>query len=305
MHPAVSIIAFTTLSGAGLGLAALVGLGALADGGLVFGTVLALACAGGGLVCSIFHLRRPDRAWRALSQWRSSWLSREGILAPVALLLVAAYGGAGLIDVQPPGVLGWAAAAVALAAVGATGMIYAQLRAVPAWYGRLTVVCFLLFAVAGGAMLWACVATAAGGGHSVPAGAALLFSLAAWGAKIFWWRRLDRIGTGRSDAGTATGLEGSVRLLEPPHTGPNYLTREMVFVVARRRASALRRIALVAGCLLPAGLIALVLAAGAGTGVMVAAAGLHLAGVAIGRWLFFAEATHTVSLYYGEGAGGG
>ena len=33
--------------------------------------------AAGGLVSSVFHLGRPERAWRALAGWRHSWLSRE------------------------------------------------------------------------------------------------------------------------------------------------------------------------------------------------------------------------------------
>ena len=34
-----------------------------------------------GLLSSVGHLGKPLRAWRAFSQWRSSWLSREGVAA--------------------------------------------------------------------------------------------------------------------------------------------------------------------------------------------------------------------------------
>src|SRR5690606_12681279 len=82
-HPALSIIAFTTASGLGYGLAAVLGLGLLDPA--AFSTkiahVLALALVAGGLLASTLHLRNPQRAWRALSQWRSSWLSREGVMA--------------------------------------------------------------------------------------------------------------------------------------------------------------------------------------------------------------------------------
>ena len=86
MHPALSIIFFTTTSGVGYGLLAWIGL--LAPIGALpltrqFGAVsllLALGCITAGLLSSTLHLGHPERAWRAISQWRSSWLSREGVV---------------------------------------------------------------------------------------------------------------------------------------------------------------------------------------------------------------------------------
>ena len=101
MHPAYSVIAFTTASGAGFGLLiwlALLGmLGSVPpDSGLgLVGVASALALITAGLLSSTAHLGRPERAWRAFSQWRTSWLSREGVLA------VATYIPAGLLA------LGW------------------------------------------------------------------------------------------------------------------------------------------------------------------------------------------------------
>ena len=83
----LSVIFFTTASGAGYGLLALVGV--LAPLGLVpsdgrFGAAalgLAFVLITAGLLSSTLHLGHPERAWRAFSQWRSSWLSREGVLS--------------------------------------------------------------------------------------------------------------------------------------------------------------------------------------------------------------------------------
>ena len=98
MHPAPSVILFTTLSGAGFGLLFWLGLGLPAPTGwAAFGYfVLAYLLAVGGLIASTLHLGHPERAWRAFSQWRSSWLSREGVSAVAALLVMAVYG-AGLV----------------------------------------------------------------------------------------------------------------------------------------------------------------------------------------------------------------
>src|SRR5882672_7010784 len=98
MHPSFSVIFFTTASGAGYGLLAL--LGVLTPLGVVpvsqlFGFVaMALAFGGitAGLISSTFHLGRPERALRAFSQWRSSWLSREGVAAVLTYVPAGLFG---------------------------------------------------------------------------------------------------------------------------------------------------------------------------------------------------------------------
>lgn len=264
-------------------------------------TILAITLTGAGLIGSVFHLRRPMRAWRALSQWRSSWLSREGILAPAALALLASYSAVAWILGSPPPLIGFLAATASVLAVFATGMIYAQLRAIPAWCTVLTPLLFVALAAASGAMLAAFLLSLAGPGIERFVAVALLLNLAAWGTVICWWRRLDGVGHGDSTAESATGLSGRgpVRLLEPPHTGTNYLMTEMGFAVARRHARQLRGLALILGCILPSALVALALADAATSVTLGMAAILQLAGIAVSRWLFFAEAKHVVMLYYG------
>ena len=87
-------------------------------------------------------------------------------------------------------------------------------------------------------------------------------------------------------------------MLEPPNTEENYLLREMGFRIGRKHRVRLRLVARIAGFVLPlaATLVALVADSAAGAAVAVLSAGL---GLVVERWLFFAEATHTVMLYYG------
>ena len=106
---------------------------------------------------------------------------------------------------------------------------------------------------------------------------------------------------------TATGLGhlGKVRLLERPHAMDNYLTREMGFRVARKHANLLWAIALQTGLVIPAVLLAL--SFGLQTSTMsillaIVAAIFHMVGMLVERWLFFANAKHAVSLYYGDTA---
>lgn len=313
MHPALSIIAFTTLSGLGYGLAAVLGLGLL-DPALTatkIAHVLALALVGGGLMSSTLHLGNPQRAWRAFSQWRSSWLSREGVMAMITFVPLVISAWAALVEGRYLAFPGLAGTLLAGGTVYCTAMIYASLRSVQAWHTPLTPVCYLLFAASGGFLLAALLAALGGDApvtQHVLLAAALVFTVAAWTAKIRWRRRMDGMKP-LSTPETATGLGhiGSVRLFERPHMTDNYLTREMGFRVARKHAVKLRRLSFLLGGLVPAALVFLALVAQlAGFGVNVwtmsgifLAVLAHVAGILTERWLFFAEARHAVMNYYG------
>lgn len=289
MHPAPSIILFTTLSGLGFGLLFWLGIDATAPTGWV-GFVfflIAFALAGGGLISSTFHLGRKENAIKAFRQWRSSWLSREGCAAVAALLVMGLYAAALVTTGTQLHVLGWLGAALSLGTVFTTSMIYTQLRAVPRWHHASTPALFLLLALAGGALLsgrvsLAIVLIAASG------------LLQAW----WWWDGDKRFARAGSTIETATGLGriGQTRAFEPPHTGTNYLLREMVHVVGRKHSQKLRGIALVLMAVLPVLLLLLPF----GHVFALLAVISHIAGVMVSRWLFFAEAEHVVGLYYGK-----
>ncbi len=315
MHPSSSIIAFSTLSGAGYGLLAWLGLLApihFVPDDATFGAVavgVALALVTAGLASSTAHLGHPERAWRAVSQWRTSWLSREGVAAlatyvPAGLFALAwlARGDAGGVVTAWFGLL---AAAGAVGTVVCTAMIYASLKPIRQWHNRFVPPIYLLFAGFSGAAILAVVAAVfSADAASLAAAVAAVFGVAAWAVTLAYWRFIDGA-PATSTAETATGLGrfGAVRLLEAPHTEENFLLREMGFRIARKHRVGLRRIALglaaaaivlFASAALFGGLAANVLA--------VAAAIPTLLGTVIGRWLFFAEATHTVVLYYGRAA---
>jgi sulfite dehydrogenase (quinone) subunit SoeC len=311
VHPALSIIFFTTSSGAGFALLTLLGLGAplglLPPSGGFAGAALSMAVllTVGGLASSVFHLGRPERAWRAFSQWRSSWLSREGVFAVLTMMTAAGFGiGWGLFGATDglTGLCGILTAGLAAATVYCTGMIYASLRPIHQWYHHWVVPNYLLLALMSGCLVLDFLI------RFWPAhywGIALQTSvvvLAAWWMKERYWHSIDTT-SARSTVVSATSLgsRGGVRMLEAPHTEENYLLKEMGFRIARKHRKQLRRIARLFGFAVPAlvSVSGLVLEGVAGRIV----AGLGVTSAALGliveRWLFFAEAKHTVVLYYG------
>lgn len=312
MNPAPSIVVFTTLSGAGYGL--LFWLGVLRAAGLVpaspaFGLtalVLALLLVTAGLLSSTKHLGRPERAWRALSQWRSSWLSREGVAA-IATYVPAIVLGLALLNGNQAlaTAMGLLAAIGAVATVWCTGMIYASLRTVRQWHLPMVPWGYLLFAAFCGGMILAALA----GLHGQARFAATLAAIAGGAAiamKRTYWDAIDApppAGTPTIESATGLGRIGPTRPLDPPHTEQTWLTREMAFRVARAHRVRLRRLT-IAGFTVATALavISLPIHGALGALLLIPAAALALGAMLIERWLMFAEATHTVTLYYGGSA---
>ena len=324
MNPAFSVILFTTLSGAGYGLLALLGgMIALAPPTILVKTDdplfqvgvwllflwlgIGVALTAIGLVSSMFHLGKPLRAWRAFSQWRTSWLSREGVMAlatylPVAALIVLLWAElqAGTTTASP---ISWMApwvggvlALLSLLTVVCTAMIYASLKPIPAWRHGLVVPVYLAFALLLGLLVLGCIT---GFRPTLMLAMATIVAVGLAMMKLIYWRAIDRIELPSREAATALEGFGKVSTFERPHTEQNYLTREMGFVLARKHSRKLRVIALLLFAGIP--LLAL-LAAGAFPAVAVAAMWIAalaaLAGAFVERWLFFAEAKHMVMLYY-------
>ncbi|WP_424934403.1 dimethyl sulfoxide reductase anchor subunit family protein [Amaricoccus macauensis] len=292
MHAAPSVIIFTVLSGAGFGYLAFLALGLTGGtGASAFGPfALAFALAAGGLMASTFHLGQPKRAMRAFTQWRTSWLSREAWASVAALCVMGLYAIAAIFFGTQLTLLGFLGAALSLATVFATSMIYAQLATVPRWNSPLTPASFLGAALTGGAIL------------SGQVSLAILLLMAFAVLQAFVWMKGDsRFSERGHSIASATGLTGmkDLRLFESPHTGDNYLLREFVHEVGRKHAQKLRVIGLIAMTVAP---ILLLLALPNVWPVLLLAFAVHLAGMFVSRWLFFAEAEHVVRLYYGKTA---
>jgi len=302
----------TTASGGGYGM--LFWLGMLNAAGMMPGQpsfgipaiIIALILSTVGLLASTLHLGHPERAWRAISQWRSSWLSREGVLALLtylpALGFAAAWWFAGPRATVSM-VLGVIAAVLGIATVFSQAMIYTSLKPVRQWHNNFVPPVLLLLALASGA---ACLAAMtifwALPGARAAAAIAVALCLITMAVKLSYWRFIDtKPSSSTIESATGLGALGPVREFERPHTEENYLLREMGYAIGRKHADRLRSVAITAGFVIPAILlfVGLLIANPAAMVLFPVSALFSLLGIYAERWLFFAEATHTVMLYYG------
>lgn len=321
MHPAFSVIFLTTLIGAGQGLFLALFTGQLyalakllpvqEDNFYVWGSLIALALLVLGLIASFFHLGRPERAWRAASQWRTSWLSREVLVLPLVMVLVAVYGLAhwlgwtrplltlgDALPVDPTLVIGLLGTLATFALFVCTAMIYASVKFLEEWHSPLTVANFTLFGIASGFMLAAAYSAWLGNQlvtfFGTWAVVATVLALITRGASLSRNARLKH----KSTVQSAIGVRHKVLIQKAQGaTGGSFNTREFFHGRSLATLRQVRWLFLTLVFPLP------ILLIGAAYGIQsptlpMAAFALQFLGLLAERWSFFAEARHPQNLYY-------
>jgi DMSO reductase anchor subunit len=326
MHPAFSVIFLTTLIGAGQGMfMALVTGQVYSMASLLepqdsfsfyfMGSLIALVLLGGGLVAAVFHLGKPSyfltRAWRGITQWRTSWLSRELIALPAFMLLVAVYALVhylgwtdpwfvvkGVIPVDASLILGLLGALMSVVLYVSTAMIYASLRFLQEWHSPLTVANFIFFGLASGFTLTAAFSAWSGVGLVGFYGTwAVVFTIMAAITRGFSMLRNSRI-KHKSTMRSALGIRhNKITQRSMGFMGGSFNTREYFHGKSPATVESVRLFFLVCVFALP---VALLAASNAMQSeyLPILAFVVQYTGLLAERWYFFAEAKHPQNLYY-------
>lgn len=322
MHPAFSVVFLTTLIGAGQGLflalftvesyAAFGLLPAQASGFYAMGSAIALMLLALGLFASFFHLGHPERAWRAATQWRTSWLSREVIVLPAFMGMVFLYGVAHWLDLNPElaqlpsgapvnataafGVLG---SLLAFALYVCTAMIYACLRFLREWHTPLTVINYILLGGASGFCLAAALA-ALDAPEVMPflGGWALILTVLGLVGRSAALIRNARLKP-KSTLQTAIGIKHP-RIVQKTMglMGGSFNTREFFHGQNPGELKAVKWLFLLAAFLIPIAMLAFSLSSPQAALVPTLAFLFQYLGLLAERWFFFAQANHPQNLYY-------
>ena len=313
MHPSFSLILFKSMAGMAQG--AIVSLAVLNSGSdqlpsellNVYLFPLILALLFGGLLASTFHLGHPERAWRAIMMWRTSWLSREVLILPAFIALTAlAYYFSWQASV--PNWLWLLLSIAALALWVCTAMIYQCIHFIQEWAHPATMVNFIALGMSSGwfllmvlLTLWsilhpnqAVVTSSNIAGVAGFTGFLILLSLS---LKLWIWKR-NRGLKPKSNLQSATGIKtGFVRQISMGMMGGSFNTREFFHQQSSLFVANVRKIAFFGTYLLPVLLLTIVVSNGT-LSVLVLAFVVHCIGLMAERWLFFAEANHPQNLYY-------
>jgi sulfite dehydrogenase (quinone) subunit SoeC len=307
VRPAWSVLLLTTLLGAGQGVYlalfaldawdAARGQASLAPWFVAAVIFSSLGLTGAGLLASFFHLGHPERAWRSAAMWRTSWLSREVIVLPLFMALVALYGLLHWMGrLQGALAVGALAAAACIALYVCTAMIYACLKFLQEWHSPLTVANFILLGSACGLTLAAALAAwlqpALARGYGA---AALIVGALGYLGRLAALARNARLRP-KSTLATAIGVKHpQIAQIAQGAMGGSFNTREFFHGRPREvvRAARWALLALV----FPAPAL-LMLAAPQSAAVLGAAFLVQYAGLLAERWYFFAEAKHPQNLYY-------
>ncbi len=323
MHPTFSVIFLTTLIGVGQGLfLALFTEQSYSAANLlppqnssfyVTGSLIALAFLISGLIAAIGHLGKPSymltRAWRGMSQWRTSWMSRELIAMPLVMALVFVYAafhyfgwdadlfGAPELRDQLTLVIGTITTAAVFGLFIATGMLYASIKFLQEWACSLTVINYILLGSASGFTLAAAYAA-----YAAPE---LAGFYAGWAMIITFIALITRGGSlirnarikYRSTIQSAIGVRHTrVQQKSMGMMGGSFNTREYFHGKTVAFLKSVKWIFLV--LVFPVPLLLLWAGMDGSKGLLVMAFLIQYFGLLFERWFFLAQANHPQNLYY-------
>jgi DMSO reductase anchor subunit len=308
MNPAFSVIFLTTLSGVGQGLflalftidaGARFGLLPLpAAGFFIGGSILSLAFLAAGLLASFWHLGHPERAWRAIACWRTSWLSRECLALPAFMAMVFFYGAAHYVASAAAPWLGLLGAVLCIVLFVCTGMIYACIKFLQEWHTPLTIVNYIVLGCASGFVLATAFAATAAPQLAAWLGTGAIaltaVGLAVRTAALMRNARLRYKSTLQSAIGVK---HPRIAQLSQGSIGGSFNTREFFHGRARTTLRCVKWLFLLLAFPVPITLVYAGLSAQSAA-VLIAAFAVQYAGLLLERWFFFAQANHPQNLYY-------
>lgn len=302
MHPAFSVISFTTLLGAAQGFIVTLAIIAL-TGEKIPHLVGLLAFAIGLLIVSLaasfFHLGHPERAWRAMAMWRTSWLSREVIILPAFIGLTTLWAVFEWMGIRSPWLI-LVVIAVSAALWVCTAMIYACIKFIAEWAHPITIANYFLLGIASGLTLTVSLFALIGAAQALIAKVAIWAAVATLIAAGVRWMSIKRNAAlkPKSTVQSATGIHHP-RVVQKSMgmSAGAFNTREFFHGKSEFFVRHIKKL-MAAFCFgLPVLLLLLGVSSDSGLLLAIAFPAQYL-GLLAERWLFFAQARHPQNIYY-------
>ena len=309
MHPSKSIIFFTVISGTGYGIFIGLLFNLLFEEisyGLEYKIYLSLASflmISLGLLSSTLHLGHPERAWRAFSQWKTSWLSREGLAAIITYIPMTLFYFFWIMNVKGYFILLILTSVFSIITIFCTGQMYASLKTIPAWNNPLVTPIYILNGITVGSLFVYTLNFHFN--YNLNLFENFIYFILGINliCKVIYWISINK--KTNTSIQTAVGIKSkNITFFEGPHTGKNYLTTEMINTIEKQNSNFLRMIFCILTFIIPGYMInqysSLVVDESILKVSMIIVFIFALTGMIIERYLFFIQSKHVVGLYYGE-----
>ncbi len=309
MNPAYSVVFFTVCCGLAQGLfLAIFAVDMLtrlsfiemqSPQFFVWGHSITLIFLAVGLLSSFLHLGHPERAWRAVMMWKTSWLSREVIVLPLFMLIVFAYGCSYWLGSTLSLWLGVLGLFLCLALFVCTAMIYMCLKFLQEWATTLTLINFVVLGCASGLGWAATLATAEDLTIATPLILwAMICTVLGLLVRVIMLLRNAQLKP-RSSLQTAIGIKHPhIAQKAQGFMGGSFNTREFFHGRSLQTLLRIKWFFLLLTFILPVMFMVIAFCNSHATVTMLLACALQFIGLIAERWYFFAQANHPQNLYY-------
>ena len=309
MHPSKSIIFFTVISGTGYGIF----IGLLFNilfieisyslNYKLFISIVSFLMIVLGLLSSTLHLGHPERAWRAFSQWKSSWLSREGLVSVITFFPMVLFYYFWINNINGYVFLLIILCIFSLLTIFCTGQMYATLKTIPSWNNSLVTPIYIFNGITVGSLFVYSINFYFNYNIFLYEKFIIITIILNLLLKISYWILIRQ----KTDTNiqTAVGIKSkNISFFEGPHTGKNYLTTEMINKSNNKNNNFLRLTFCILTFIIPMYMINQYSTLIADQFIlklsMIFVFILALVGMIIERYLFFIQSKHVVGLYYGN-----
>ena len=248
MHPSKSIIFFTVMSGTGYGIFfglfynfLFIKISYSLEYKLILSTISFFMIVF-GLLSSTLHLGHPERAWRAISQWKTSWLSREGLAAIITFIPMCLFYFFWAIDIHWYFLFLVLTCICSIITIFCTGQMYATLKTIPSWNNPLVTPIYILNAITIGSLFVYSLNFYFNYEVKLFENFIFVLIIVNFITKLIYWSSIYKKPT-KTSFETAIGLKSNkISFFEGPHTGKNYLTTEMINIINKSNSNFLRLI---------------------------------------------------------------
>ena len=309
MHPSKSIIFFTVISGTGYGIF----IGLLFNilfieisyslNYKLFISLVSFLMIVLGLLSSTLHLGHPERAWRAFSQWKSSWLSREGLVSVITFFPMVLFYYFWINNINGYVFLLIILCIFSLLTIFCTGQMYATLKTIPSWNNSLVTPIYIFNGITVGSLFVYSINFYFNYNIFLYEKFIIITIILNLLLKISYWILIRQ--KTNTNIQTAVGIKSkNISFFEGPHTGKNYLTTEMINKSNNKNNNFLRLTFCILTFIIPLYMINQYSTLIADQFIlklsMIFVFILALVGMIIERYLFFIQSKHVVGLYYGN-----